>query len=140
MTLKEKRNYHKLHRKHRKTMIKLAKEDKDFDWGYLHTFVITKIKHMYEYYTAGDNVWQTDETLLPIIDSLKHVLDLQDELDNLFKTPVAEIEFDHSLEYITTVKYTDEAKKALKYRYQREQELYKKIYSYIGEHIQYWWD
>lgn len=140
MTLKEKRNYHKLYRKHRKTMIKLAKEDKDFDWGYLHSLVITKIKHMYEYYTAGDNVWQTDETRLTIVETLKHVLDLQEELDNLFKVKIDNIEYDHSIKGTTTVTYSEDAKRALGYKYQREQDLYKEIYSYIGEYIQLWWD
>ena len=46
---KEMREYNKMYRKHREQMIKLAKEDRDWDWCYLHNFVIAKIKHMYEY-------------------------------------------------------------------------------------------
>lgn len=137
---KEMRAYNKMRRRHRRVMIKLAKEDEDFDYGYLHALVITKIKHMYEYYTKRNNVWQTDETLIPIIDSLRRALDLQEELDNLFKTRIDEIKYDHSVDGVTTVECTDEAKKTLEYRYRREQELYQEIYSYIGEYIQYWWD
>ena len=53
---KEKHAYRKMYKKHRKEMIKLAKEDRDWDWGYLHDLVITKIRHMYEYYNTGNNV------------------------------------------------------------------------------------
>lgn len=140
MTLKEKYKFKKQQRKHRKALIKLAKEDEDFDWGYLHELVITKVRHMYEYYTAGDNVWQTDDTRFTIVATLKYVLNLQDELDNLFKTPVDGIEYDHSVHGVTKVTYINEAKCDLEYKYQREQELYKEIYSYIGAHLQLWWD
>jgi hypothetical protein len=81
---KEKHAYRKMYKKHRKEMIMLAKKDRDFDWHYLHDLVITKIKHMYEYYNAGNNVWQTDETRIPILDQLSHVLDLQYEIDHLY--------------------------------------------------------
>lgn len=137
---KSMKQYMNMRRKHKKTLVELAKEDEDFDWYYLHTFVITKIKHMYEYYTAGDNVWQTDDTRFTIVATLKYVLNLQDELDNLFKTPVDGIEYDHSVHGVTKVTYTNEAKSNLEYKYQREQELYAEIYSYIGAHLQLWWD
>ena len=80
---KEKKLYYKMHGRHRKELIKLVKKDAEWDYGFLHTLVITKIRHMYEYYSLGNNVWQTDETRLPIVDELKHVLDLQKKLDDL---------------------------------------------------------
>lgn len=81
---KEKQAYRKMQKKHTKVLIKLAKEDRDFDWSYLHELVITKIKHMYEYYSNGNNVVQTDETRIPICVQLNHVLQLQDEIDHLY--------------------------------------------------------
>ena len=115
---KEMRAYRKMHRRHRKGLIKLAKETREWDWGWLDDAVRIRIKHMYEYFSAGNNVWQTDETRLPIIEQLKHVLDLYEELDHLWDG--------ESTDWDAICK--------------REQELYEEIYSYIGRFIQYWWD
>lgn len=121
---KEKRAYRKMYRKHRKEMIRLAKEDRDFDWSYLHDLVITKIKHMYEYYHDGNNVWQTDETRIPILDQLSHVLELQYDLDHLYDDE-------------KYAKYSVEESASL---WKKESELYKSIYTFIGEHLEEWWD
>jgi hypothetical protein len=110
---KEMRSYYKMRSKHRKELIKLAKEDRDFDWEYMHTLVITKIRHMHEYFSAGNNVWQTDETLLPIIEELKHVLDMQAEMDK---------EVDGRF-YI-----------------EKRVEQYKAMYEYIASKMLGWWD
>lgn len=114
---KERRAYNKMHCRHRKELIKLAKNDGEWDCDFLHELVITKVRHMHEYYSAGNNVWQTDKTRLPIIEQLKHVLDLQDELDNLW-----------------------DGINDLSFVWKREVEIYKEIYTYIGEHLQEWWD
>lgn len=108
---KETRAYRKMHRRHRRELIKLAKEDAEWDWEFLHTLVMAKIRHMYEYYSAGNNVHQTDEGLAPIIEELKHVLDLQEELDG-YQSATGEPEI----------------------------EKYKEIYSYIGNNLLGWWD
>jgi hypothetical protein len=110
---KEMRAYYKMRRKHRKELIKLAKEDRDSDWEYMHTLIITKIRHMHEYFSAGNNVWQTDETLLPIIEELKHVLDMQAEMDK---------EVDGRF-YI-----------------EKRVEQYKAMYEYIASKMLGWWD
>ena len=136
---KSTRAYRKMHRRHKKELIKLAKEDAEWDWSYLHTLVITKIRHMHEYYKAGNNVWQTDETLLPTIDELKHVLDLQEELDNVFKdVPAPEMTVNDNKSLTFT--WSEEARKLSDEAYKRHDELYEEIYSYIGKHLQGWWD
>jgi hypothetical protein len=122
MTYKEKHAYRKMRRKHTKALIKLAKEDRDFDSCYLHNLVITKIKHMYEYYSAGNNVWQTDETRIPICVQLNHILQLQDEIDHLYDT-----DRKFSVEEVNNL-------------WKKESELYKAIYTFIGEHMEEWWD
>ena len=94
---------------------------------------------MYEYYKAGNNVWQSDENLLSTIDQLKHVLDLQEELDNVFKdvpSPEMKVNENKSL----TFTWSDEAKRLSDEAYKRHDELYEEIYSYIGKHLQEWWD
>ena len=135
------RAYKKMYRKHQKELKKLVKADAEWDWSFLHDFVITKIRHMHEYYVAGNNVWQTDETRLPTIEQLKHVLDLQDELDNLFSNPelirpVVTKKDNGSLEF----SWTEEAKALSDAAYKREDEIYKEMYAYIGEHLREWWD
>ena len=118
---KEIREYRKMHRKHRKELIKLTKETREWDFGWLHYMVIMQIRHMYEYYSAGNNVYQSEETLNKVLESLKHTLDLQDELDTLW---------DKERDDLTN--YEDLNK--------RESELYAEIYTYIGQNIQWWWD
>lgn len=133
------KEYKKMYKKHQKELIKLAKESEDWDWYYLHNLVMTKIRHMYEYYSAGNNVWQSDETLLPTIDELKHVLDLQYELEHLFDN-ISRPEMTKNEDNSLTFTWTDEAKSLSDAAYEREDEIYKEIYTYIGEHLREWWD
>jgi hypothetical protein len=77
---------------------------------------------MYEYYSAGNNVWQTDETRIPICVQLNHILQLQDELDHLYDT-----DRKFSVEEVNNL-------------WKKESELYKAIYTFIGEHMEEWWD
>ena len=118
---KETRKYCKMHRKHRKELIKLAKETREWDFCYLHQMVIMQIKHMYEYYSAGNNVRQSDETLNRVLKSLNHILDLQEELDTLYDV------YNLDTEYLKTLDT-------------RENQLYEEIYTNIGQNIQWWWD
>ena len=76
---KEMRAYNKMYRRHRKELVKHAKETREWDYCWLYDGTIMQIRHMYEYYTASNNVWQSDESLNEIIEQLKHVLDLSDE-------------------------------------------------------------
>lgn len=133
---KEMRAYRKMHRRHRRELVKLVKESGDFDWGWLDDLVLMKIKHMYEYFSAGNNVWQTDETRLPIIEQLKHVLDLYEEMDHLYETYPSSYIVNDNNSIITT----DESSQNYINREKRKQELYEEIYSYIGKYIQWWWD
>lgn len=128
--------YRKMHRRHRKELVKHAKETREWDYGWLYDSTIMQIRHMYEYYTTRNNVWQTDETLVPIMESLGHVLALNDELDHLWD--------DHPKGYIKnedgSISSTDESVQSFLKKSDREIELYKEIYSYIGKKIMYWWD
>lgn len=136
---KEMRAYYKMLRRHRKALIKVAKEDRDYDWSYLHDIVMIKIHHMYEYYRARNNVWQSDESLLQTIDELQHILDLQEELDNVFKNvphPEITVNDDKSL----TFTWSEEVRQRRDEADKRNDELYEEIYSYIGKHLQGWWD
>lgn len=116
---KEMRAYRKMRKRQRKELLKLAKETGVWDWSWLHEMIIMQIRHMHEYYTENNNVWQTDETRLPIIEQLKHVLDLDAEIDNMNKDSCV-------------VDYNEWAKK--------EQNLYEELYSSIGKNLRWWWD
>ena len=120
-------------------MIRLAKEDKDFDWSYLHDLVITKIRHMYEYYSNGDNVYQVDESRLQIVEQLKYVLDLHCELEHLYDNFSSAVIIENA-DGSHSICRDEESTKKLLATAERETLLYKEIYSYIGEHIQSWWD
>ena len=115
---KEYKAYLKMHHRHRKELIKHAKNSGEWDWSFLHDSVIMQIRHMYEYYTAGNNVMQADESRLPIVEQLKHILDLEDKIHQLEDEPIEE--------YASYIK--------------KEQELYEEIYNSIGKHLQWWWD
>lgn len=114
---KEMRAYRKMVKRHRKELIKFDKESADWDHCYLHEYVVMKLKHMYEYYSSGNNVWlwQTDETGNIVRETLKHAIDLADAIENCWDDDI-------------------------KNGWDRETELYKEFYSYIGEYIQWWWD
>ena len=133
---KEMRAYRKMYRRHRRELVKLAKQDRDFDYGWLDEFVHTKIKHMYEYFSNGNNVWQSEDSLGEILEQLKHVLDLYYEMDHLWDDyESSAIKNDDG-----SITATSESAKKFLYIKNREQELYEEIYSYIGRFIQYWWD
>ena len=116
-----------MHKNHTKELIKLAKEDLEYDWGYLHEFVITKIRHMYEYYEACDNVYQTYETRNEILSQLRYVLGLENQITNIFKGDTRGADGTDSITKIKT-------------QFTKEDELYKEIYKYIGENLRNWWD
>lgn len=115
---KERRAYNRMYRRHRKELVKHAKKTGEWDWCWLHQSVIMQIRHMYEYYSEGNNVWQVDESRLQIVEQLKHVLDLDAEIDRVSNDLIEDF----------------------KKREEREQGLYEELYSSIGKNIRWWWD
>ncbi len=138
---KEMREYRKMHRQHRKELIQLAKNDFEWDWEYLHNIVITKIRHMYEYYSAGNNICQSEESLNRVLYTLKHVLDLQDELDTLWEeNNQCEATRETINEYTHVVRISDEDAQKIREKHEREAEIYQEIYTHIGQNLLFWWD
>ena len=135
---KEKKAFYKMHRRHRKELVKHAKKTGEWDWCWLHDSVIMQIRQMHEYYTAGNNVWQTDETRLPIIEQLKHILDLDAEIEQIDDKDygVEHIVKDDKFEFIFPDDYKEKVEKDEK----RKQELYEELYGSIGRDIRCWWD
>lgn len=117
---KEMRAYRKMYRRHRRELIKHAKETREWDWGWLHDSVIMQIRHMHEYYTERNNVFQSDESLVSLINSLKYVLNLNDEIDHLWD--------DYTSDEFCIEKINE------------EMALYKEIYMHISNNLLTWWD
>ena len=118
---KEMHEYRKMHNKHRKELTKHAKKSKEYDWCWLHETVLIYIKHMHDYYSAGNNVWQVDESKNEILEQLQQVLDIEKEIEDL----------NNNLDFAINDPY----------RYlDKETELYETFYTLIGKYIRYWWD
>lgn len=135
---KEMRAFRKMHRRHRKELVKHAKETGEWDWGWLHDSIIMQIRHMHEYYTENNNVWQSDETRLPIMEQLQHILDLEAEIDRM-QDDTNGVEFIHESGKVTAV-YPDDFTERVQKWHDREQALYEELYGTIGKHLRYWWD
>lgn len=133
---KEMRAYNKMHRRHRRELVKLAKTIKEWDYGWLYDSTIMQIRHMYEYYTARNNVYQSDESLLSLIDSLKYVLDLDNELEHLWDDHIR----GHVINEDGSITSTEEGAKSFIDKSKREQDLYREIYNHIADNIMTWWD
>lgn len=136
---KEQREFDKMHRRHRRELIKHAKETGEWDWDWLHESVIMQIKHMYEYYSMGNNVWQVDESRLEIVEQLKHVLDLQAEIDRMQEDDCG-AEYIYKGEEVVKVIHPDDYKDRVLDWHKKEQELYEELYGIIGKHLRWWWD
>lgn len=133
---KEMHAYNKMHRRHRRELVKLAKTIREWDYGWLYDSTIMQIRHMYEYHTARNNVYQSDESLLSLIDSLKYVLDLDNELEHLWDDHIR----GHVVNEDGSITSTEESSKSFIDKSNREQELYQEIYSHIAYNIMTWWD
>lgn len=114
---KEYREYRKMLRRHRRELVRLARKTADFDYGYLDDLVITKIRHMYEYYTSNNNVWQSDDSAKRIIDTLKTAIDKHTALEERCWN-------DDEICLVLT----------------KAEEAYSDFYTYIGKNIMLWWD
>ena len=135
---KEMKAYRKMAERHRKELIKLARETREWEWSYLHDTILTQIKHMYEYYSAGNNVWQIDESRLEIVKQLNYVLGLNSKLEELSnnKCGATYTIVNGKLK----AEYPDDYLKRVENNIKEENELYVELYSYIGKHIREWWD
>ena len=122
---KELRAYKKRRKETRKKLKRMAKIYKPYDWGYLQDFVEVIINDMYDYYNEGVNVWQVDESRLTIVNQLLKALDLIDA------TKEDHYGFDCSKQY-TPEEYQEMENKIHK--------AYEDLYTFVGKHLQEWWD
>ena len=132
----EMRAYNKMYRRHRKELVKHANETREWDYCWLYDSVIMQIRHMYEYYSEGNNIFQSEESLNTILEQLKHVLDLNDELEHLWDNYESNVIKNDD----GSISVSEEGHRQYAAIKDREQKLYEEIFAYIGRFIQYWWD
>lgn len=137
---KEMREYRKMHRRHRKELVKLAKETCPFDWHWLHEMTLMQVRQMFEYYVDGNNVWQIDESRFEIIEQLKEVLDTQEAIERNYEDDCGlEFVYDEDGNIIKTIRPDNYSERVL-HNYDEEIYLYEKFYTLIGKNILSWWD
>jgi hypothetical protein len=134
---KEMKSFRKMRRRHRKELIKHAKDTREWDWSWLHDSVIMQIQHMYEYYSAGNNVWQDDTSRLDIVRRLKEVLDINQQIKDIQEAPFYHKPHPDCSSYI---ELPNGCRMSLKESQERETQLYRELYSSIGQNIEFWWD
>lgn len=98
----------------RKDLMKLVKKYSPYDYYHLHKIVMTIINNMWFTYRFNCGVYQEEESCNKIADELWEVMALNSKIEG------AQMDLDPDPKL--------------------EPELYKKLYSKIGEYIMEWWD
>lgn len=120
------RRYRKAQKKYEKQLIRYIKEEeKPYDWFSIVEILIKMIKRRLDYYSCGDNVWQTDESREPIIETLKIAYYLGMEA-------VARDDLTPNTKGWTTEDFVADDKEV--------ENAYVKFFSYVVENMRSWWD
>lgn len=120
------RRYRKAQKKYEKQLIRYIKEEeKPYDWFSIVEILIKMIKRRLDYYSCGDNVWQTDESREPIIETLKIAYYLGMEA-------VARDDITPNTKGWTTEDFVADDKEV--------ENAYVKFFSYVAENMRSLWD
>ena len=120
------RRYRKAQKKYEKQLIHYIKEEeKPYDWFSMVEILIKMIKRRLDYYSCGDNVWQTDESREPIVETLNTAYHLGMEA-------VARDDMAPNIKDWTTEDFIVDDKEV--------QEAYVKFFSYVAANMRSWWD
>ena len=120
------RRYRKAQKKYEKQLIRYIKEEeKPYDWFSIVEILIKMIKRRLDYYSCGDNVWQTDESREPIVETLKIAYYLGMEA-------VARDDLTPNIKGWTTEDFVADDKEV--------ENAYVKFFSYVAENMRSWWD
>ena len=148
-TKKAYRAMRKMRRKHKKELIKFVRNDEDYDWSFLHDYIILKIRHMYEYFSAGNWIMQHPEELKKTVASIKEVVDIIDKMEHCHddwweyeqKFPTCIL---HQEDGTISVEDSEEIRaKKMELLNKAELEhdkLFQQFYTKIGKNITRWWD
>lgn len=144
MKSKEYKRFLKAEKKYKKALIKyIKKEEHSYDSYQFPAIIMMMLKRRLEYYTQGDNVWQSEDSQKLVIKSLEKAISLGEyALDDYnfyyeddkeyFKKKTYE-----SLDFKDYPHHTIEEKYEM---LEKERTAYKQWFVYIAEHLNEWWD
>lgn len=140
------RRYKKLVRKHRRKLIKLAKETSPWDYGFGLDYFILFLEFMRDYYEIGVNVddfWEGDgdriKTIQKALDEYDKYLVKYDKFNStLIKDGTVELA-GKTFTGITTLKVEYDEEDYREYELKKEKH-WKKFWSLVSKHIRSWWD
>lgn len=137
---KERKSYKKLHREHKREIVRLAKKDADYDWSFLHNLVCRKIKNMAEFYEKGFGVAQEENSRKETLASLEGAIKIIDRIDHCWDEYRRSVIGRVGTENLIDLELIDEERWLATKASEEEAVLYKQLYEYIGEHLREWWD
>lgn len=120
------RRYRKAQKKYEKQLISYIKEEeKPYDWFSMVEILIKMIKRRLDYYSCGDNVWQTDEACKSVVETLKIA----------YQLGVDAIARDNIIPNAKNCTYADVVEDD-----KQVQDAYIKFFSYVAANMRSWWD
>ena len=149
---KEMRNYRSKFKKRKQKLINYIKKEYTEYNGEAAFLDMNKmmLENYLEYYATGDNVWQSDESLLPTIDQLKECLALFNKLiEDKYTDAAHEFADAHVAHVKEGIYYTSkwdsdesyEAWQDMLYAAEEEKTAdYKTAFEMIGKYCRGWWD
>ena len=150
----EKRAYKKMRKRHHKELRKLAKDDRPWDWEYIHDLVVLKVKQVYEYYMAGNCVTQAKEEREKLLKSMKKVMDILDVIEHVndpytaynekhprpFPNFVPNGDGSYSIKFDEPDEIHEERHKIWGECRENYGKLFEKFYAKLGKEMRNWWD
>ena len=151
MSGKEKRRYRKFRKKYRRELLKLAKADRCWDWGFMVDILLHMLKGRLTFYKNGDNVWQSEESLTEVISTLEEAIrlleyayddsnfmfhDVKEYFAKWIDNPITK-EKNSIKVFESSPKHTTEEYKEMA---EKENSAWIEAFNYIGKYIRYWWD
>lgn len=141
----------------KKRWLPFIKYDKDFDGTYFIELIVYKLHLMLDFYSDPANCMQTDETRLPIVESLSKACELGDAivndsffdeaLDVLMKHQKMYIEkLNNSTSYSQLYLEWDSEENEKLYRkldqeaQEKKQQTVKEFFKLLCDNYEYWWD
>lgn len=142
-----KKSYHKMMRHYRKKLTQSARGFQPYDWGFFIDNLRITLEWMEAYYDLGYNVFQSEETRVPIQQSLEEVCDLLEEAaedteitENYGETLESWIEKLNNSDNQRADEDAAEYRTRIEAQEKKRTELYKKAFAKIAEDFRTWWD
>lgn len=142
-----KKSYYRMMRYYRKKLTRSARGFQPYDWGFFIDNLRITLEWMEAYFDLGYNVFQSEETRVPIQQSLEEVCDLLEAAAE--DTEITESYGETLEEWVNRLNNSDNQRsdeELEQYRARIEEqeakrtELYKKAFAKIAEDFRTWWD